>query len=161
MKRSDTKSNCPINFSLEAFGDNWSLLIIRDIVYFGKNTYGEFIESDERISSNILASRLAQLELKGILIKKPHATDKRKEVYYLTDKGLDLIPLLLELADWGAQYDSETDAPQNWISAVKADRESMIRLIRDTVQSGGSIFSGPNSVVSKLGIGITLKGKRL
>lgn len=110
------------------------------------------MESDERISSNILASRLAHLELKGILVKKPHATDKRKEVYFLTDKGLDLIPILLELASWGAQYDSETDAPQNWISAVKADRESMIRLIRDTVQSGGSIFSGPNSVVSKLAI---------
>ncbi|MDR0269765.1 helix-turn-helix domain-containing protein [Paenibacillus sp.] len=159
MKRSDPKSHCPINFSLESFGDNWSLLIIRDIIYFGKNTYGEFMESDERISSNILASRLAQLELKGILDKKPHATDKRKEVYFLSDKGLDLIPLLLELADWGAQHDAETDAPQNWISAVKADRESMIRLIRDTVQGGGSVFSGPNSVVSKLGI--TIKRERL
>ncbi|MCM3291027.1 helix-turn-helix transcriptional regulator [Paenibacillus sp. MER 180] len=149
MKRLDTKSHCPINFSLEAFGDHWSLLIIRDILYFGKNTYGEFIESEERISSNILASRLAHLELKGILIKKPHATDKRKEVYILSDKGLDLIPILLDLADWGAQYDPVTDAPQEWISAVKADRESMIRLIRDTVRNGGSIFSGPNSVVSK------------
>ncbi|MGD8190237.1 winged helix-turn-helix transcriptional regulator [Brevibacillus ginsengisoli] len=152
MKRSDPRSHCPINFSLEAFGDSWSLLIIRDIIYFGKNTYGEFIDSEERISSNILASRLAHLESKGILVKMPHATDKRKEVYFLSDKGLDLIPLLLELADWGAQYDSETDAPQNWISAVKDDRESMIRLIRDTVRNGGSIFSGPDSVVSKLAI---------
>lgn len=152
MKRSDNKSHCPINFSLETFGDNWSLLIIRDIVYFGKKTYGEFLESEEGISSNILASRLVHLEQKGLLVKKPHDTDKRKEVYLLTEKGLDLIPVLLELANWGAQYDPETDAPQSWIAAVYADRESMISLIRDTVQTGGSIFSGPNSVVSKLTI---------
>ncbi|WP_088830888.1 winged helix-turn-helix transcriptional regulator [Paenibacillus tyrfis] len=152
MKRSDNKSHCPINFSLETFGDNWSLLIVRDIVYFGKKTYGEFLESEEGISSNILASRLVHLERKGLLVKKPHDTDKRKEVYLLTEKGLDLIPVLLELANWGAQYDPETDAPQSWIAAVYADRESMISLIRDTVQTGGSIFSGPNSVVSKLTI---------
>ncbi|PUA36603.1 transcriptional regulator [Paenibacillus elgii] len=152
MKRSDNKSHCPINFSLETFGDNWSLLIVRDIVYFGKKTYGEFLESEEGISSNILASRLVHLEQKGLLVKKPHDTDKRKEVYLLTEKGLDLIPVLLELANWGAQYDPETDAPQSWIAAVYADRESMISLIRDTVQTGGSIFSGPNSVVSKLTI---------
>lgn len=150
MKRSDNKSHCPINFSLETFGDHWSLLIIRDIVYFGKKTYGEFIESEEGISSNILASRLAHLEQKGILLKKPHETDKRKEVYLLSEKGLDLIPILLEMAGWGAKYDPETDAPQSWIYAVNADRGSMIRLIRNTVQSGGSIFSGPNNVVSKL-----------
>ncbi|KEQ27669.1 winged helix-turn-helix transcriptional regulator [Paenibacillus tyrfis] len=150
MKRSDNKSHCPINFSLETFGDSWSLLIVRDIVYFGKKTYGEFLESEEGISSNILASRLVHLERKGLLVKKPHDTDKRKEVYLLTEKGLDLIPVLLELANWGAQYDPETDAPQSWIAAVYADRESMISLIRDTVQAGGSIFSGPNSVVSKL-----------
>lgn len=152
MKRTDNKSHCPINFSLETFGDNWSLLIVRDIVYFGKKTYGEFLESEEGISSNILASRLVHLEQKGILVKKPHDTDKRKEVYLLSEKGLNLIPVLLEMACWGARYDPETDAPQSWIAAVYADRESMIKLIRDTVQNGGSIFSGPNSVVSKLAI---------
>jgi hypothetical protein len=72
---------------------------------FGKKTYGEFLESDEGIATNILASRLAQLVQTGILEKKPHATDKRKEVYALTEKGLDLIPILLELANWSAQHD--------------------------------------------------------
>ena len=99
------RSDCPINFALETFGDMWSLLIVRDIVYFGKKTYGEFLESDEGIATNILASRLAQLEQKGVLLKKPHDTDKRKEVYALTEKGLDLIPILLELANWSAQHD--------------------------------------------------------
>jgi DNA-binding HxlR family transcriptional regulator len=144
------RSDCPINFALEMFGDSWSLLIIRDMVYFGKQTYGEFLESDEGIATNILASRLAQLEQKGILVKKRCDADKRKDLYALTEKGLDLIPILLEMANWGAKHDPETGAPQAWIDAVKADRETMIALIRDTVRNGGSIFVGADSVFSKL-----------
>src|SRR6476620_7777135 len=104
-------SDCPISFALETFGDMWSLLIVLDIIYFGKKTYGEFLESDEGIATNILASRLAWLVQTGILVKKPHARDKRKEVYALTEKGLDLIPILLELANWSTQHDPETGAP--------------------------------------------------
>ena len=147
------RSDCPINFGLETFGDMWSLLIVRDIVYFGKKTYGEFLDSDEGIATNILATRLAQLEDKGILVKKPHETDRRKEIYELTEKGLDLIPVLLELANWGAHHDPQTSAPKEWIDLVNADKEKMTQLIRTTVQSGGSVFVGPNSVVSKLSDG--------
>ena len=131
----------------------WSLLIVRDIVYFGKKTYGEFLDSDEGIATNILAIRLAQLEDKGILVKKPHETDRRKEIYELTEKGLDLIPVLLELANWGAHHDPQTSAPKEWIGLVNAEKEKMTQLIRTTVQSGGSVFVGPNSVVSKLSDG--------
>ena len=131
----------------------WSLLIVRDIVYFGKKTYGEFLDSDEGIATNILASRLAQLEDKGILVKKPHETDRRKEIYELTEKGLDLIPVLLELANWGAHHDPQTSAPKEWIDLVNAEKEKMTQLIRTTVKSGGSVFVGPNSVVSKLSDG--------
>lgn len=144
------RSDCPINFSLETFGDMWSLLIVRDIVYFGKKTYGEFLESDEGIATNILANRLVRLEQKGILIKTPDAADKRKERYSLTEKGLDLIPILLELASWGARHDPQTDAPPEWIALVNANKEKMIRLIRAAVQRGGSIFSGPDSVINQL-----------
>jgi DNA-binding HxlR family transcriptional regulator len=143
------RSDCPISFALETFGDMWSLLIVRDIVYFGKKTYGEFLESDEGIATNILASRLAQLEQKGVLLKRPHDRDKRKEVYVLTEKGLDLIPILLEMAGWSAQHDPQTSAPQAWIAMVNADKETMVRRIRETVQRGGSIFVGPDSVVSQ------------
>src|SRR5579884_1987670 len=105
------RSDCPINFALETFGDPWSLLIIRDIVYFGKHTYGEYLESDEGMATNILASRLARLEQHGILMKRPSAADKRKEEYLLTEKGLDLIPTLVEMANWSAHYDPQTGAP--------------------------------------------------
>jgi len=147
-KKQQRRSDCPISFALETFGDRWSLLIVRDIVYFGKKTYGEFLESDEGIATNILASRLAQLEEKGILVKKPCETDKRKEVYTLTQKGLDLIPILVELADWSAQHDPQTGAPPEWIARVNADKDEMIKLIRAAVQRGGAVFVGPDSVVN-------------
>ena len=65
MKRTDTKSHCPVNFALETFGDAWSLLIVRDIVFWGKRTYGEFLSSAEGISTNILSARLAHTVIMG------------------------------------------------------------------------------------------------
>jgi DNA-binding HxlR family transcriptional regulator len=143
------RSDCPINFALETFGDPWSLLIIRDIVYFGKKTYGEFLESEEGIATNILAGRLARLEQQGILVKKPSPSDKRKEEYILTEKGLDLIPVLAELANWSARYDPQTAAPMAWIALMEADKEKMIRRIHETVQNGGSVFAGEKSLLSQ------------
>ena len=123
VKRTDTKSHCPINFSLETFGDPWSLLIVRDIVCYGKRTYGEFLASKEGISSRVLAMRLAHLEAMGILVKKPHGVDKRKEVYSLTDKGREIVPILIELATWGARFDPQTASPPAWIEAIEADKK--------------------------------------
>ncbi len=144
------RSDCPINFALEIFGDPWSLLIIRDIVYFGKKTYGEFLASEEGMATtNILASRLAHLEQQGLLVKKLSEKDKRKEEYVLTEKGLDLIPVLVEMANWSAEHDPHTAAPATWIALVKAEREKMIRLIRETVQSGGSVFVGEKSLLGQ------------
>ena len=149
MKRSDNKSRCPINFSLETIGDNWSMLIVRDIVYFGKKTFNEFLNSEEGISTNILTARLNHLEHKNVLVKMPHPTDKRKEIYGLTEKGLDLIPILLELAIWGFGHDENTEAPQSWFDMLHADKEKVIELVRETVKRGGSIFIGSDSVVSR------------
>ncbi|MEP7291317.1 MAG: helix-turn-helix domain-containing protein [Chloroflexota bacterium] len=150
MKQQERRSDCPISFALETFGDTWSLLLIRDIVYFGKKTYGEFLESAEGIATNILASRLAQLGQDGILVKQPHPTDRRKEVYSLTEKGLGLIPILLEMANWSAQHDPQTGAPPAWIALVNADKAPVTRLIQETVRRGGSVFVGENSVFSQL-----------
>ncbi len=143
------RSDCPINFALELFGDPWSLLIIRDIVYFGKKTYGEFLASEEGMATNILASRLAHLEHQGLLVKKLSEKDKRKEEYVLTEKGLDLIPVLVEMANWSAQHDPHTAAPAAWIVLMKTEREKMIRLIRETVQRGGAVFVGEKSLLGQ------------
>ncbi|MES2102611.1 MAG: helix-turn-helix domain-containing protein [Pseudomonadota bacterium] len=149
MKRAENKSHCPVNFALETFGDAWSLLIVRDIVFWGKRTYGEFLDSSEGIATNVLATRLAHLEQRGVLSKGPHETDKRKDVYSLTEKGLGLIPILLEMSGWSAQYDAETTAPQQFVASVYADRDKMFRLVQDTVRSGGSLFGAERPLVKR------------
>lgn len=149
MKRAENKSHCPVNFALETFGDAWSLLIVRDIVFWGKRTYGEFLDSGEGIATNVLAARLAHLEKKGILSKKPHENDRRKEVYLLTEKGLSLIPILLEMSGWSARWDPDTTAPKQFVEAVYADREKMFGLIQDVVRRGGALFGGENPLVKR------------
>ena len=83
-------------------------------------------------------------------MKRPCASDRRKEGYFLTEKGLDLIPLLLDMADWSARHDPHTEAPAAWIALVNAEKDRMLRLIRETVQNGGSVFGGEESVWSKV-----------
>jgi len=130
MKRTDQKSHCPINFSLEVFGDTWSLLVVRDIVCYGKQTYGEFLASKERISTRMLAMTLERLVGAGILKRTPHATDKRKDLYVLTEKGQLVVPVLMELATWGAQFDPQTSAPQAWHEAVRKDQQRRVNFER-------------------------------
>jgi DNA-binding HxlR family transcriptional regulator len=74
----------------------------------------------------------------------------RKERYVLTEKGLDLIPVMVEIANWSAEHDPQTGAPPSWIALMKAEREKMIQLMRETVRNGGAVFAGPNSLVSRL-----------
>ena len=121
-------------------GDAWSLLILRDIVYFGKKTYNEFLASDEGIARNILANRLVQLQAKGLLVKKPHPQDGRKEIYQLTEDGLELVPVLLELAEWGAKRVPQENLPQQWLQSVREQRSALIPRIQETVRGGGSVF---------------------
>src|SRR3954470_24737184 len=100
MKKRKLRSHCPVNYALEAFGDKWSLLILRDIVFRGKRTYGEFLKSEEGIATNILASRLETMEREGILKRTADPQDARKDFLILTEKGLDLIPMLFEIILW-------------------------------------------------------------
>ncbi|GGE90772.1 winged helix-turn-helix transcriptional regulator [Mycetocola zhadangensis] len=150
MRRTTGKSHCPINFGLEAFGDPWALLVVRDIVYFGKHTFKEFLASEEAVAPSVLAARLARLDADGILDRTPDPTDARRVVYNLTEAGLGLIPILLEIANWSASIDPETDAPPEWIAAVRRDETTMTDLIVRTVRNGGSIFVGADSVVASL-----------
>lgn len=98
------RSDCPISCSLDVFGDKWSLLIIRDIMLRGKLSYSEFLESEEKIATNILANRLKSLEVEGILSKRTSPVNKSKFIYSLTEKGVDLLPIIIEIMHWGAKY---------------------------------------------------------
>ena len=140
MKRTAGRSHCPVNYSLETFGDTWSLLIVRDIVFWGKATSREFLASEERIATNILTSRLQHLVRHEILDRTENSEDRRQDIYRLTDKGLDLIPILVEICGWSFQHDPLTTAPKNFVDAVYGDRVLMNRLIRDHIRAGGSLF---------------------
>lgn len=104
------RSGCPVSVSLEIFGDRWSLLVIRDLMVRGYRTFKEFQQSGEGIATNILADRLQKLEAAKIITSEVAEKDGRSIHYRLTEKGIDLAPVLLELLLWGAQYE-ETDAP--------------------------------------------------
>jgi DNA-binding HxlR family transcriptional regulator len=150
VKRTDRKSHCPVNVALETVGDPWSLLVVRDIVFHGKHAFGEFLASEERITTSVLADRLATLVQTGILAKRRSATDRRKESYSLTEKGRALIPVLVELANWGVGHDPDVAANPCWVSKAQTDRAGLYRIIHDTVLAGGSVFRGENSVISQL-----------
>ncbi|MCR6671228.1 helix-turn-helix domain-containing protein [Devosia ginsengisoli] len=98
------RSGCPINLGLEIFGDKWSLLIIRDMMFAGKRHYREFLASDEGISSNILADRLAMLVDAGILSKADDPNHRLKAIYSLTEKGIDLLPVIAQISRWSRKY---------------------------------------------------------
>ena len=119
------RSNCPINFVLETFGDKWTLLIVRDLLFKGKKTYGEFLESTEGISTNILAERLRRLEEHGIVIRDA-AEDRRSAIYRLTQMGKDLLPIMLEMTAWSAKYDPHTNAPAEFVRTFRKGKRQMI-----------------------------------
>jgi DNA-binding HxlR family transcriptional regulator len=150
VKRTDRKSHCPVNSALEVVGDPWSLLIVRDIVFYGKHTFGEFLASEERITTSVLADRLAKLVSSGVLSKQRNPADRRRELYSLTAAGFALIPLLVELANWGVSYDPEVVENPLWTSKVQTDRTGPYKLIHHTVASGGSVWRGEDSVVEQL-----------
>src|ERR1700716_3994368 len=94
------RSGCPLNASIEMLGDRWSLLIIRDMMLRGSRTYKEFLESYERIATNILADRLRKLIAYGIITTESDPSDGRKRIYLLTSKGIDLAPVMTEMGLW-------------------------------------------------------------
>lgn len=127
MRRLDRRSDCPINFALETFGDTWSLLIIRDLLFTGKRTFGEFLASEERIATNILTARLRTLETEGLIGSEGSGRSVR---YRLTRKGLDLLPILLEVIAWSATYDAHTAAPSPFVDRIRKDRTRLMKEIR-------------------------------
>ena len=126
MKQIIRKSDCPINFALEIFGDRWTFLIVRDLMFKGKHFYGEFLLSDEKIATNILADRLSLLESNGIVSKASDPSHKQKIMYRLTQKGIDLVPVLVEVIMWSAKYDKDSSVDMKFVKSVKRDKVGLI-----------------------------------
>jgi DNA-binding HxlR family transcriptional regulator len=134
-RKSKPRSGCPVSVSLELLGDRWSLLIIRDLMVRGFRTFREFRESGEGISTNILADRLRKLEVRGIIKAGRASTDRRKVNYRLTEKGIDLAPVLLELLIWGARHE-ETGLASARVAKMATNREAVLAEVRRRWKQG-------------------------
>jgi len=133
MKEIKRKSDCPINFALEIFGDKWTFLIVRDLMFKGKHFYGEFLLSEEGIATNILSDRLSLLESNGLISKSSDPSHKQKIIYRLTRKGIDLVPLLVEVIMWSAKYDKDSAVDMKFVKSVKRDKVGMISQITSSL----------------------------
>jgi DNA-binding HxlR family transcriptional regulator len=134
MKPTTLRSDCPISFSLDILGDKWVLLILRDMIFGGKSSYSEFLQSEEKIATNILADRLNILESQKF-VEKLVASDKRsKFVYILTEKSINLIPIILELAIWGLSYFPPEVDPY-LIIELEPDREETIKKYKELART--------------------------
>ncbi len=129
------RSDCPISNVLDVVGDKWSLLILRDILFSGKESYSELQNSAEGIATNILSSRLEQLESYGLISKRTDEQDKRKKVYTPTQAGIDMLPILLEMIVWSGKYDPNTNAPKPLLERVKSDRDGVITDLITSIKS--------------------------
>lgn len=127
MKEIKKRSDCPISCSLDVWGDKWSLLIIRDLFTANECTYSDFLKSPERIATNILASRLQILEENGIIVKMEHPDSKAKVLYRLTPKGIDLLPIIIEISLWAEKYYSIPEDQKQILLEVKKDKEGFIK----------------------------------
>ena len=124
------RSKCPVTFALDRIGDKWSLLIVRDLMFRGKETYGDFLNSGDGIATNVLADRLKCLETEGIIEKTRDLENRRRYLYRLTGKGLDLAPVLLEMIRWSARYDADTGTPKAFLERLENDMDGLIAEVR-------------------------------
>jgi DNA-binding HxlR family transcriptional regulator len=147
VKKPQRRSDCPIHFALEAFGDSWTLLIVRDLMFKDRTTYTELLRAEEGIATNILADRLVRLERDGIIERDDQRTSGG---YRLTAKGIDLLPIMLEVISWSAKHDPSTAAPRAFVRRIRADRGALeleIRAgLRDHAKRSEVATTGPRAV---------------
>ena len=128
MKRSKLRqSSCPTCRALDIFGDKWTLLVVRDLMFKGKARFSEFLASEEGIATNILTERLQRLEACEIIARRADPTNSRGSIFALTKKGRDLLPLMIEITMWGTKYNRDCEAPAVLTRRYKTDRAALLR----------------------------------
>jgi DNA-binding HxlR family transcriptional regulator len=128
------RCNCPFTSALDVLGDKWMLVIIKQMLIENKETFKDFTESDEAIATNILSSKLKQLEEFGLITKSKLPNNKKSIYYHLTDKALDLTPLILELGIWSDKHLREfhpTIVNNEGMELLRTDKEEFGRLIKE------------------------------
>ena len=123
------RSHCPVNLTLEVFGDKWSLIIIRDIMFSGKRYFRELLQSEEKIASNILSDRLALLEREGIISKEADPDHKQKNIYSLTSRGIDLLPIIVEIGAWSIKHKPvDLKKHKHAVDLVKSGKKGLVEV---------------------------------
>lgn len=131
MTKRTTKDwhGCPIRYGAVIFGDHWCLMILRDLIFKGARHYADFLNSGEGISTNILAARLVKLENEGIIKKHRDPEHGKRFIYSLTEKGLGLIPAIIEIIDWSEIWDGLTEVPTDFAIELRRNRSALIKNI--------------------------------
>lgn len=129
------RSECPIAYGLDFFGDRWSLLIVRDIAIFGRRHYGQFEAAGEGIATNILASRLKRLVQDGIVEKLSDPEHRSKRIYRLTPKGIDLLPIIVEIILWSARHDPDSPVTKSFVRRAEHDRAELLSELRQNAMA--------------------------
>ena len=135
MNKSKKRSDCPVSCSLDIWGDKWSLLIIRDLMFAKECTYGDLLKSPEGIATNILASRLQALEQNKIIEKLDHPESKAKVLYRLTSKGIDLLPIMIEINLWAEKYFAIPEDRKAMLKAVKKNKAAFIKSMSKNLEN--------------------------
>lgn len=123
-------SGCPIDYALDLFGDRWTLLLVRDLLFAGKRHFKELMESPERIASNILTARLKKLEERGLIARSTDPDNRKQVIYTLTEKGRDLAPVLVEMIRWGGRHDPNTLVPKSFVARFTRDNDQLLADVR-------------------------------
>lgn len=135
---------CPIRFAATVLGDAWSLLILRDLVFKGSRHFGDFVAAGERISTNILTDRLQRLEAEGVVTRMRDPENAVKVIYRLTDKGRDLVPVLLSMIAWSATWDDRAEVPEQFLSTLKDQPDAFAEAISAGLAGEGADLSQPS-----------------
>lgn len=137
MKKTKKRSDCPVSTSLDIWGDKWSLLIIRDLMFAKECTYGDFLKAPEGIATNILASRLEVLEENKMIEKLEHPDSKAKVLYRLTKMGIDLLPIMIEINLWAEKYFPIPADRKAMLKEVKKDKAAFIKSMTKELERQG------------------------
>ena len=130
--------HCPIRFVMGVFGDRWSLLIVRDMMFRGSTRFQDFLDADEGISTNILSDRLSRLEAQEIISRRRDPANGRQVLYALTDKGRDLLPVMLAVIDWAEKYDPDTHVSPEFAEQLRLDVDAVRDAMFDAMEKSKS-----------------------
>lgn len=134
-KRPLRRSECPITFGLDLFGDKWTLLILRDMLLFKEKHFKDFAHY-EGIATNVLSDRLTRLEKAGVITKRRDDVLKNQNIYEPTSKGHAMLPMLVEMMLWGLRYDAQTPASKQFVRRLAQEREEISSEVLQATENG-------------------------